>query len=222
MIRFLLALSLLAAPALAQEPPPVEVPTFPNATCPIMGKKVSLPLFVDTELGRIYVCCKPCFKKIRANVGTAHKTAYPVVEALQNKTCPVSGEPIGEGAVEITLQGFRFRVCCEGCVAAARLHSQVVLTKLRRAKVVDVGNRTCPLSGKPVSPQAFALVGEKMIHLAAPELVEQVAQDPQATLTKAEGIAAAQPPAKKHEHVRKQEREKFDAPPSASGKGAER
>ena len=68
--------------SLAQTPPFVEVPTFPNATCPIMGKKVSLPLFVDTELGRIYVCCKPCFKKIRANVPVAHKTAYPVVEEL--------------------------------------------------------------------------------------------------------------------------------------------
>jgi hypothetical protein len=222
MLRFVLCILLLSCSGFAQTPPPVEVPSFPNATCPIMGKKVSLPLFVDTELGRIYVCCKPCFKKIRANVPVAHKTAYPVVEELANPTCPVSGEPIGEDAVAVTLQGVRFRVCCEGCVAAAREHSQVVLTKLHRAKIVDVGNRTCPLSGKPVSPQAFVLVGEKLIHLAAPELAEQVAKDPQAARAKAEEIAASQPPAKKHEHVRKQGREKLDAPPSASDKGAAR
>ncbi|MBL8901562.1 MAG: hypothetical protein JNM84_28300 [Planctomycetes bacterium] len=219
----LLLSCVLSGAGLAQTPPSVEVPTFPNATCPIMGKKVSLPLFVDTELGRIYVCCKPCFKKIRANVPVAHKTAYPVVEELANTTCPVSGEPIGEDAVAVTLQGFRFRVCCEGCVVGARENSQVVLTKLRREKIVDVGNRTCPISAKPVQAHAFALVGTKLIHLAGPELVEQVSKDPQAALAKAEEIAAAQPPAKKHEHVREKKgdtkREKLEDGPEARPNG---
>ena len=104
-----------------------EVPTFANATCPIMGKKVSMPLFVDTELGRFYVCCKPCYKKILANVPAAHQTAYPVVQEVKNAVCPVSGEPIGADAVVVTLQGYRFSVCCEACVAQARQHSQVTL-----------------------------------------------------------------------------------------------
>ncbi|MBL8756208.1 MAG: hypothetical protein JNK15_23135 [Planctomycetes bacterium] len=206
-------LFLIAAVLPAQEPAPpapnavpqapvVEVPTFPNPTCPIMGKKVSMPLFVDTELGRFYVCCKPCYKKIRADVPAAHKTAFPVVTDANNKSCPVSGEAIGDLAVAVTLQGSRFKVCCEGCVAAAREHSQVTLTKVTRTGITDIGNRTCPVSGKPTAANAFVLVDNAIVHLAEPALADAVAKDPTALLAKAKAIAAAQPPTQKHEHTK--------------------
>lgn len=203
LVSIWIALTLSVA-SIVQDPPRVEVPNFPNSTCPIMGKKVSLPLFVDTELGRIYVCCKPCFKKIRADIPVAHKTAYPVVEELSNKICPVSGEAIGDNAVAVTLQGFKFRVCCDGCVEAAREQSQLVLTKLNRAKVTDIGNQTCPLSGKPVTANSFVLIDQQIVHLGSPQLIEEVSKDPHAALAKAKEIAAEQPPAKKHEHVKKE------------------
>src|SRR5690606_22026009 len=103
--------------------PTVTVPTFPNSTCPIMGKRASLPLFADTEQGRIYVCCKPCIRKVHADVQTAYKTAYPTTKDLANKVCPVSGEPIGAQSVALVLQGLRIRLCCEGCLAEARQHA---------------------------------------------------------------------------------------------------
>src|SRR5690606_20401712 len=49
------------APAVEEPAPPrVRVPAYPNVACPIMGKPISARLFVDTELGRFWVCCKGC------------------------------------------------------------------------------------------------------------------------------------------------------------------
>jgi len=212
MIRSLFACTVFVLGANAQDPiapdkpaSTVEVPTFANPTCPIMGKKVSMPLFIDTELGRFYVCCKPCYKKIAADLQAAHKTAYPVVQEVKNDVCPVSGEPIADGAMAITLQGYSFRLCCSGCVEHARTHSQVTLTKLTR-KVKDLGNETCPVSGKPVTPSAFALVGDTIVHLSSPLLVDDVKLDPAAVLEKAKAIAKAQPPKPPHEHKKPAEK----------------
>lgn len=193
----LLSLSLAALPA---QQPTAEVPAAPNATCPIMGKKVSMPLFVDTELGRFYVCCKPCYKKILANVPAAHQTAYPVVQEVKNAVCPVSGEPIGADAVVVTLQGYRFSVCCEACVPQARQHSQVTLVKITRPTTQDVGNTTCPVSGAAVTANAFVRIGDAVVHLSAPAAVEAATKDPAGILAKARAIAAAQPPKQKHVH----------------------
>ena len=215
MIRFRSALSvlpLLAALAAAQEPPApskppaprVEVPTFANATCPIMGKPVSMPLFVDTDHGRFYLCCKPCNKKVLADVPAAHQTAYPVVQELKNTTCPVSGEAIGEHAVDVVLQGYKLKLCCGGCAAAARTHSQVTLVKATRPAVTDAGNDTCPVTGKPVAANAFAVVDGTIVHLATAKATDDVAKDADAVLAKAKAIAKAQPPKGKHEHTKAQ------------------
>ena len=196
----------------------VEVPTFANETCPIMGKKVSMPLFIDTELGRFYVCCKPCYKKIKADLQAAHKTAYPVVQEVKNGVCPVSGAPIADGAVAVTLQGYAFKLCCAGCVEHARTHSQITLTKLTRANLEDVGNETCPVSGKPVTPNAFAIVGDTIVHLSSPLLVDDVRQDPAAVLEKAKAIAKAQPPKPPHEHAKPAEKA-GEKPPQGKQQG---
>lgn len=176
-------------PAPAAKAPVVEVPTFANATCPIMGKKASLPLFVDSDLGRFHVCCKPCFKKVLADVPKAHQTAYPVVEELRNKSCPVTGKPIGAAAVQVTLQGYRFSVCCDECVGKAQRHSQTTLVKLTRTDVVDVANGYCPVSGEPVVPNAFALVDGALVHLSSPKHVDAVKQAPASMLAKARELA---------------------------------
>jgi hypothetical protein len=215
MLRPSLAFAFVMLTAAAQNPPPagasapaavavqagtLEVPTFPNATCPIMGKKVSLPLFVDTDLGRFYVCCKPCYKKILANLDAAYKTAFPNVQEVKNADCPISGEPIGDEAVPFDLQGYRFRLCCAGCSAEARRHSQVTLTKVTRAHVRDVGNTTCPVSGSSVAANAFAVIDNHVVHLAAPKIADEAAKRPAEVLAKAIANKKAQPPKPKHEH----------------------
>lgn len=188
-------------------PPPaavaVEVPTFPNPTCPIMGKKVSMPLFVDTEVGRFYVCCKPCIKKIQANVPAAQQTAYPTTKVLTNTVCPVSGEPIGADAVAVTLQGHSFQVCCAGCVETARADAQLVLTKLLVPGVVDIGNALCPVTGEATSRNAFAVVGTSLVRLSSPKAADAVAKDPTALLQKAIALQKQQPVPPPHVHTKK-------------------
>lgn len=202
----------------AQTPaePDVRVPTFPNSTCPIMGKKVSMPLFVDTEVGRFYLCCKPCVRKVLKDVPTAHKTAYPAVEEVANEVCPISGEPIGELAVEVTLQGYRFKVCCAGCVDQARAQHQTTLVRLREPALVDLGNRTCPVSGKAVAANAFVVIGNAIVHLSDAALVADVEKAPAAVLAKARKIAAAQPKPAPHVHTDKVE-EKKETPAEKTG-----
>lgn len=194
MIRFLVS-TLLGVVLAAQNPAPapapvvpapeVGVPTFPNSTCPIMGKKVSMALFVDTEVGRFYLCCKPCIRKVLADVPTAHKTAYPAVDELANEVCPVSGVAIGEGKVALTLQGFRFFVAKEEHVAVARREHQLTLAKLREPKLKDVGNDVCPVSGKPVDVNAIVAIGDDLVRLASPRLLAEVQKAPAEVLAKA-------------------------------------
>jgi hypothetical protein len=195
MFRILLPVLLGAAlaaqtPAPAPVPAPaaaieVRVPTYPNSTCPIMGKKVSMALYVDTEVGRFYLCCKPCVRKVLADVPTAHKTAYPAVEEVANERCPVTGEAIGEGKVAVTLQGFRFFVAKQEHVATAQREHQLTLAKLRDAKLKDVGNGVCPVSGKPADVNTIVVIGDEIVRLASPRSVAEVQKSPADVLAKA-------------------------------------
>src|SRR5262249_51199268 len=76
--------------AAAQDPSPaptVTVPTFENATCPIMGRPSSKALFADTAHGRIYVCCPPCIGKIGLDPERAYRAAFPTTKKAGNTVC---------------------------------------------------------------------------------------------------------------------------------------
>lgn len=213
-LEILLLSIALAAPALAlpfqqpaaEDPPPpprVRVPIYPNVACPIMAKPISTRLFVDTELGRFWVCCKGCDEDILAHVEDAHRTAYPVVKRVDNKICPVSGEPIPkEDAPRLVLQGFDFALCCKACIPKARADSQVVLARLNEPQLVDLGNRTCPVSGEPVDPRTFVVIDATIVRLAQPRSVAAVEERPDAILAKARQIRAQELEAERLERER--------------------
>lgn len=190
----LLRITLALAPmlTLGSQAPVVVVPAFPNVSCPIMGKPISQKLFVDTPKGRIWVCCKACNQDVLADPGTAHAASFPKIETVENTLCPVSGEAIPKEAPRVVLQGFDFAVSKKEHVEKAIASSQIVLAKLRDPKLVDVGNRTCPISGEPVSANAFAVVDGSIVRLAREKLVEDVKKEPSKTLAKAREIAEAQ------------------------------
>jgi hypothetical protein len=181
-----------AAPAAAaEEDAAVTVPTFPNSTCPIMGKKVSMKLFTDTPLGRIYICCKGCDKKIQRDVPTAYKSAYPTLKEIANTTCPVSGDKIGDKAVDVTLQGHKFKVCCADCVPHTVTNAQIVLALVTDAKLTDLRNAQCPLTDKAVADNAFAIVGTTVVRLSSPQCVDDLRRAAVAMRDKAKASAAA-------------------------------
>lgn len=174
----------------------VAVPTFANATCPIMGKPSSLALFTDTEFGRIYVCCPPCNRKIAADPERAYKVAYPTTKPAGNAVCPITGKAVGETSATVVLQGIEIRVCSAECVAKAKADVQATLVKAMRPGTVDVGNTVCPVTGTAVAANAFCLVGSDLIRLSSPAAVEEVRKAPAAMLAKArESVAKPATPA---------------------------
>jgi hypothetical protein len=173
-------------------PSPVSVPTYPNTTCPIMGKPISTKLYTDIDYGRIYICCKACIKDIRADPETAYKAAYPTKEAIQNTVCPITGKEIQKGASRAELQGREFAVCSADCVALARADAQVVLAKLADPRLVDVGNKTCPVTGEPVAANAFCVVDGHVVRLSSTKVLEDVAKDPAKALGRAKEIRKRQ------------------------------
>lgn len=177
--------------------PEVTVPIFNNETCPIMGKPVSTPLFAETEKGRIYICCKKCISKIQADVPKAYQTAYPVTKKAGNAVCPVTGDKIEKDSPSVIVQGYEVSVCCEDCIKEVQTNTQIMLTKATDPKVVDIDNKICPITDKPVAKNAFCLIGKDLVRLSSPECVEAVKKDPKKALDKAKELKARE--AKKSE-----------------------
>jgi len=209
-----IASCLLASFAAAQESRPagdgmkVTVPTFANATCPAMGKPTKPDLFVETDHGRVYVCCKMCIKKVENDKDGMYKKAYPNAKPVGNKTCPSSGEALEKKAATVTIQGHEIGLCCNDCSKAVLENSQIWLAKLTNPKVTDVGNTTDPIDGKPVANNAFVLIGDDLVHLSSQENVAAVTKDPKAALAKAKEGKSGE---------KKKEAEKKGGPHEAGG-----
>lgn len=171
----------------------VRVPTYPNVSCPIMGKPISARLFTDTAYGRIWICCKSCIEDIQADVETSYRAAYPTTKRVENELSPVSRKPLPEEErVRVELQGFEFHVLDEREAATAREHAQVVLAKLHEPELVDLENKTCPLADAPTVAHAFVVIEKSIVRLSSPRLREQVEADPGKVLRKAREIAEAE------------------------------
>lgn len=197
-IPFLLGL-LLLAPMAPQEPaaPQVRVPARPNAACPIMGKPISLKLYADTDRGRIWVCCKSCIVDIQADVPVAHASAWPSIEQRRNELCPVTGEALREDSPRVVLQGYEFSVLDAKAAAHARADHQATLARLLEPGLEDVGNRTCPVTDRPVTPNQIVVIGDAIVRVVDARQLEAIEADPAGVLAKARRLRAAQDEAEK-------------------------
>jgi hypothetical protein len=193
---FVLALSTIASFSAAQESRPAgadaaTVPTFQNEICPAMGKPTKTNLFVETDHGRVYICCKMCVKKVEADKEGMYKKAYATSKPAGNKVCPVTGEKLDAKAPTIVVQGLEIGLCCNDCKKPLLENAQIYLAKLNNPKLNDVGNKTDPTNGKPVVANTFCVIGDDLVHLSGSDSVEAVNKDPKKALEKAkEGKAA--------------------------------
>lgn len=186
----------------------VQVPAFPNTTCPVMAKPISTRLYTDTKFGRIYICCKACVKDIQADVEHTYRTAYPTTEKLENKTCPVTGKAITKDAARVELQGRDFLVADKAAAVVALDDAQATLAKLADPKLVDVGNATCPTTGEPVARNTIALIDGHIVRFATVKAIEAAKTDAKVTLAKARELRAKED---------RERGEKSPAPKSAGG-----
>jgi hypothetical protein len=150
-----------------------------------MGKPTKADLFVETDHGRVHVCCKMCLKKVEADKEAMYKKAYPTSKPVGNKACPSSGEALDKKAATVTIQGYEIGLCCNDCAKPVLENSLILLAKLTNPKVNDVGNTTDPTNGKPVANNSFVLIGDDLVHLSSQDSVEAVKKDPKAALAKA-------------------------------------
>ena len=182
-----------AEPLVPQDAPPaplVRVPSYPNTTCPIMGKPISSRLFVDTDKGRFWVCCKGCNEEILLDLETAHRAAYPVVKRLELERCPITHEPLPEEPATIVLQGFEIPLCCAPCAADMRRDSQIVLALLLEPELEDLANPRCPVDDEPVVANAFCVIDGVLVRLSDPRHVEPITEKPREHLERARAIVA--------------------------------
>ncbi len=165
----------------------VRVPSYPNSTCPIMGKPISRRLFTDTDRGRIWVCCKGCIAEIHADVALAYSTAYPNEQTLAAERCPVTGKALREDSPWVSLQGRRFRVFDTAAANLAVAESQPVLARLMEPTLVDVANALCPIDGEPIDPRAFIVIEGRIVRLSTQKHVDAAKKAPAKTLELALG-----------------------------------
>lgn len=184
-------LPLGASPAHRSEPAQVaaRVPSYPNTSCPIMGKPSSLALFTDTDYGRIWLCCKGCIAEVHADPALAYKTAYPTEQRIETERCIVTGKAFQKDSPEVVLQGRRFRVFDAAAVEVARRESQLVLARLMEPTLVDVANTTCPIDGKPVVANALVVIDGRIVRLSSPKHARDAAEAPAKTLERALELA---------------------------------
>ncbi|MBK6939075.1 MAG: hypothetical protein IPH13_02565 [Planctomycetes bacterium] len=162
-----------------------RVPEFANATCPIMGKPASASLFTDTEFGRIYVCCKPCIKKVRKEAEKSWKTAYPVVKPATNTACPITGKDVDAKVPVVAVQGVSIALCCTDCVPKVTTSSQIALAKAEDPKLVDLENRACPITGEEADANTIAVIDGTIVRFATSKARDAAKEDAKAALEKA-------------------------------------
>ena len=174
------------------EEPQVVVPAWPNPTCPVMGKPVSNRLYTDTQRGRIYICCKACVKDIQDDVEANYKAAYPTTKEAGNKTCPATGKPLPKEPVTVLLQGHSFQVCDQAAAKLAVDDAQATLAKLFDPKLVEVGNKTCPVNGEAVAANVLVVYDGRIVRLSSSKAVDEFKKEPKKLLAKALEIRARQ------------------------------
>ena len=114
---------------------------YPIKACIVMTDEV-----IDSDAkivvhhNRVYrLCCKKCVtrferdpskyvQEFESRVIAAQKAAYKAT------TCPVSGKPLGDGAVDMVLKDRLVRVCCPGCVGAVKADPAAAFAKIDAAK----------------------------------------------------------------------------------------
>lgn len=85
------------------------------------------------------LCCPKCVRTFGADpakwaaaydkeVIAAQKASYPLA------TCPISGKPLGDGAVDVVIGSRLVRACCPGCVGPIKADPAAAFAKVDAAK----------------------------------------------------------------------------------------
>ena len=121
--------------------------------CPVMGEDVNFAMSVATDDGPVFVCCKGCIRKLKAN-----PEKYASKVAVQRKVlakmakvqvkCPLSGEPIDPTAYA-EVGGEKIYTCCTRCAGHYKADPAKYKGKLAGSYTYQT---KCPVSGNAIDP----------------------------------------------------------------------
>lgn len=114
---------------------------YPLGTCLVMTDEgIDASSKTVVYHNRVYkLCCKKCvnrFTKDPAKWAKEYETAVIKAQkpAYKATTCPISGKPLGEGAVDVVIGNRLVRVCCAGCVGPVKADTKAAFAKIDAAK----------------------------------------------------------------------------------------
>ncbi|MCF6174698.1 MAG: hypothetical protein L3J71_02910 [Victivallaceae bacterium] len=109
-----------------------------QTNCPVMTQnKINKKLYVDADGKRIYVCCKGCISKVKANPKKyikQLKDAGQQVKSLELKlqtNCPVMTRNKINKKLYVDADGKRIYVCCKGCLPMVKRNPAKYIKKLK-------------------------------------------------------------------------------------------
>jgi YHS domain-containing protein len=116
-------------------------PTYPIEGCLVMtDEKIDDSAKTVVYQNRVYkLCCKKCVARFSKDPAKYAKDYDAAVIAKQKPTykattCPISGKPLGEGAVDVVVNGRLVRACCNGCVGPIKADPKAAFAKIDAAK----------------------------------------------------------------------------------------
>ena len=114
---------------------------YPLDNCLVMtDEKLDESAKTVVYQNRVYkLCCKKCVARFTKDPAKFAKEYDAAVIAKQKPaykatTCPISGKPLGEGAVDVVVNGRLVRACCNGCVGPIKADPKAAFAKIDAAK----------------------------------------------------------------------------------------
>ena len=182
------------APASDQDVIRVQLPSYPVKTCVVSGEPLGKdgPIVDQVVQGRLVrMCCRECAKeiakdpapalrKLDAAVVAAQKPSYPLA------TCPVTGEKLGDKAVDHVYGTRLVRLANADAVASFDKDPKTAMQKVDRAwieaQIPTYSQKVCPvtheaLGGEMGDPIDY-LHGTKLVRFCCKACVRKFEKDP--------------------------------------------
>lgn len=181
-----------------------QMPLYPLDVCVISGEKLgpdAKSFLVDGRLVR--TCCPRCEAKIKADPKEAlkkldeatiraQKASYPM------ERCAVSGDKLGEGAIDVVHNSRLVRFCSETCAAEFKKDPESTLRKLDSAYIASQKKHypldTCVvMGGDPIGEDGIDfLYGNRLVRFCCKKCIKTFRADPAKYLAKLDEAAAKQ------------------------------
>ena len=188
-------------------PTEVVVPFYGNETCPISGRDIDQDRSVQVSNDKVYVCCKKCVAKVKANPESARAKAYPAdaTKDAENAKCPIKGKKPKESVFAVW-QGHKVSFCCAGCKGKFLKAPERRMAMFENPGATELGNEHClVMPEEEVDGESFFIYGDKLIDICCGGCADDFAESPEKYLKEYEKAQAATQQGdhdgdKKHEH----------------------